>query len=611
MALKAFIKKKENSIAALALALALFLPILFWFDFYYDLNDDVLIKDILSGVYTGTPDGHTMQLLYPLGVLLALLYRALAIPVFGVFLALCQFGSIFVIGYRTAGLCRNGKEKALALAAEGVFFMAAFGSHLVFLQYTVTAGMLACAAIFWVLTAGEPSEGGRKSGTSALAFAFLKENLPALALYWTAFNLRTEMALLLLPLAGVAGLCRWSLEKKVFTRENGARYLSLFGALVLGMGLFWGADSLAYAGDSWTEFRQFFAERTELYDYQRDFVEDYEANRAAYQELGISKARQTLLANYNFGADDGIDRAFMTALRQKAAGRSRAGGLFKNSVSVAVWKLIHENWLGAGDFPFNLVWIGAMACVLGLWFRKGCRAVLWQVPLGLCTGGVLWMYLLLRDRPMPRVTHPLYLGMTVLFAGLLLQYQSREKDAEAVFAPVRRPAGLAAASLGVLVLFVCMIQALKTWDNIGAETARREEVNRVNEAVMEYCSAHPGTLFLADVYSTVDFSEKITVDREKPGNYDLLGGWLVKSPLTQQKLSRYGCRTMGEAVRGSGNVCLLTAAEYDMQWLKDYLAEEKETVQVIRTGSIAEGMDLYQVLLQTGDGKGEMFYGKD
>ena len=43
--------------------LALFLPIVFRFDFYYDLNDDVLIKDILSGVYTGTPEGRTMQLL--------------------------------------------------------------------------------------------------------------------------------------------------------------------------------------------------------------------------------------------------------------------------------------------------------------------------------------------------------------------------------------------------------------------------------------------------------------------------------------------------------------------------------------------------------------------
>ena len=81
MAGKQFLKKHENCILSLAMALILAGILAARFDFYYDLNDDVLIKDILSGVYSGTPDGHTMQLLYPLGALLALLYRGLSIPV--------------------------------------------------------------------------------------------------------------------------------------------------------------------------------------------------------------------------------------------------------------------------------------------------------------------------------------------------------------------------------------------------------------------------------------------------------------------------------------------------------------------------------------------------
>ena len=100
MAGKQFLKKHENCILSLAMALILAGILAAHFDFYYDLNDDVLIKDILSGVYSGTPDGHTMQLLYPLGALLALLYRGLSIPVFGAFLLFCQFGSIWAVGYR-------------------------------------------------------------------------------------------------------------------------------------------------------------------------------------------------------------------------------------------------------------------------------------------------------------------------------------------------------------------------------------------------------------------------------------------------------------------------------------------------------------------------------
>ena len=51
MAGKQFLKKHENCILSLAMALILAGILAARFDFYYDLNDDVLIKDILSGVY--------------------------------------------------------------------------------------------------------------------------------------------------------------------------------------------------------------------------------------------------------------------------------------------------------------------------------------------------------------------------------------------------------------------------------------------------------------------------------------------------------------------------------------------------------------------------------
>lgn len=41
------------------------------FDYYYDLNDDGLMKDILAGVYTGTPEGHNIQMLWPVSALIS------------------------------------------------------------------------------------------------------------------------------------------------------------------------------------------------------------------------------------------------------------------------------------------------------------------------------------------------------------------------------------------------------------------------------------------------------------------------------------------------------------------------------------------------------------
>ena len=39
------------------------------------LNDDVTMRSILSGAYTGTPDGHAVYMQYPLSGVLAILYR--------------------------------------------------------------------------------------------------------------------------------------------------------------------------------------------------------------------------------------------------------------------------------------------------------------------------------------------------------------------------------------------------------------------------------------------------------------------------------------------------------------------------------------------------------
>lgn len=612
MGLKNRLKQHENLTASLLLTAAVFAVFVTGWDFYYDLNDDVLIKDILSGVYSGSPSGYTMQLLYPLGFVLSVLYRGLSVPVFGVFLILCQFGAVWAVGYQSAACCKTRAGKAIVLAAEGLLWTAAFGMHFVYVQYTVTAGMLAGAALFWILTAK-------------------RRRWIALLLYWLAFCLRTEMALLILPLACIAGLCalvrearnekRDAAEQKdplvkknaaeqknaPAKRKSGAavRYVSLFGALLAGMGILYAADAAAYSGTEWKQFRQFFDDRTALYDYRLDFAEQYEENKDAYEKLGISKARQQLLANYNFGADDGIDAGLMHQLAQAASGQEISAGQEASGgqgLSVAVWRLLHENWFGKGDAPLNLIWIGMGLAVCVLSCKKGRLWKLWQPLLAGACGAFLWLYLLLQGRMVERVTHPLYLAQILLFAGLWLTERREEAmresaadkacaAAKGLLTPEHASALFAGACVAVGLVFLP-----GTISEIGAEAGRRETVNAANEAVMDYCMAHPKTLFLEDVYSTVAYSEKIMTDRDKPFNYDLLGGWLVKSPLTARKLSAFGFSSMGEAVRVGDGVNLLAEAGADVGWLEEFFADTGVEASVLKVGSIEGGTDIYQVI---------------
>ena len=63
MVLKDFYKKYENCIVALAWLLLLLLFVGIRYDYYYDLNDDVTIKDLMAGVYTGEPLCRTLPAL--------------------------------------------------------------------------------------------------------------------------------------------------------------------------------------------------------------------------------------------------------------------------------------------------------------------------------------------------------------------------------------------------------------------------------------------------------------------------------------------------------------------------------------------------------------------
>ena len=62
-------KQKLNRIClitAMVLTLASFLIIRAKYSFVPEANDDAVIRSILSGNYTGTPEAHAIQLQYPL-----------------------------------------------------------------------------------------------------------------------------------------------------------------------------------------------------------------------------------------------------------------------------------------------------------------------------------------------------------------------------------------------------------------------------------------------------------------------------------------------------------------------------------------------------------------
>lgn len=115
------------------------------------------------------------------------------------------------------------------------------------------------------------------------------------------------MLILLLPLAGVAGLWKWAGGKACFYKKECGL---LSGSFRFDSGR--PSDRTGGKRDSlWKcgmeEFFRLFNARTEVYDFKTADILKYEENKEFYDSSGLTEEEAALLGNYNYGVDDRID----------------------------------------------------------------------------------------------------------------------------------------------------------------------------------------------------------------------------------------------------------------------------------------------------------------
>ena len=585
--------KYDNCIAVGVTTLLSALLMGLFFDFYFDLNDDTMMRDILAGVYSGVPDGHNMQMLYPLGAFLALCYRLCrTIPWYGLFLCLCQFGSFYLVGLRLCTLFQTNGGKLLSLLFLELFQWGIWMTHMVNVQYTITCAMLSAAAVFWFLTV--PKDLPIKQ--------FVSKNLPGILLVILAYQLRTEMLLLMLPFIGFALFVHWCGEKPFFEIEKLKKYGAVLGLMLLGMALFQLVDAAAYGSAEWKDFRQYFDERTAIYDFYPDMITQDEYSDTL-GELGVSPSQQTLLRNYNFGLDEEIDSQMLARIAAGAklavGGERDWGALFKEKLLFYRYRTFH-----ADDAPYNLlVLLGYAVYIISAVIlyreerqhdaRKAAGKLLgsgiWMVLLALLRSA-LWLFILLRGRDPERITHSLYLIEFVLLAAMILRL-SQESGG-------RRQALFFQGCI-TLFLMLAVGRLAVSLPAVQADQGRRETVNRDWYAIDSYCRAREEDFYFEDVYSTVAFSGKLFVEGDNTrANYDIAGGWMCKSPLYREKLAAYGIETAEQALLREGVYFIMSDAEKSergLEWLREYYAEKGIEVEMLEQDRVGENYRVYRV----------------
>ena len=583
---------------------------------YYDLNDDSLMAEILAGSYTGAAELRNIQSGFPLTAVLGSLYRmAGGTDWYGLFLLVCQYGALALALGRIldreerqeAGVLRKMRAVLLTLLTTAGLLL----YHFVFLQYSVTVGMIGAAAAFWFLTM-EPAENRR---------GWAGQILPPILLIALGFLLRPEMMIFVGPFVAMSFLIR-ALELPI----GGKKKFQLMGLVlllvlaVLGMGEL--GNRLGYRAAQWKEFNRFFDARTQLYDFQK--IPTYEGNESFYERIGLDEREVELIRNYNFGLDESIDADKLGALalyaRQKAEREKSTGTRLKD----ALWDY-RASMTASEEEPYRMISLvlygTAMALsIRELWVKaqgawgQGKRKWLsclempgWILALFFLRS-VLFLYLYYNHRPVVRLTHSIYLAESVILLWVTARNLSdRRGGGNAVFA---------------LLSLVFLAAAGMQVREIEREQNDRLVKNAPYEEFLDYCRAHPENVYLTDVYSTVDFSDPLFTAGGRPVNYDLMGGWASKSPLEREKLENLGLLpaetansdgneggstdetgtgegtgsfALDEILLANENVYVAAETGADLSWLTEYYAAKGQEVLVKEQDRIGNDWVIYSV----------------
>lgn len=539
------ISLRSNFIYSFVLVLVAILFMGYVGDYFFDLNDDVFIKDLISGAYTGSPEACNMQLLYPLSLVVSLFYRvARGLDWYGIFLCSVQYLCVFLISMEALRKTDGHRQKLITALFILLFSLGTIGSHFLFVQYTFTAGFMSATAAFLILTHEKDAD---------------KNPEIALILIFVAYLLREEILLLTLPMVCVGILIRW-LTSKDLSREFKDLF-KFFLAMLVVIAIGRVANNFALSNSQWKEFMRLFEARTQLYDYQ--YVPEYKGNEAFYASIGLDESERDLLENYNFGIDEEINADVLDEVQKYAAGLKTADKPFslrlQSKALLYLYNLRHFSYQEGyeypmTDYPWNLI---AIVFYLGVLLSyliprdkstgKEKLKIAGLLALLFACRTTLWMFIMLRDRVPIRISHPLYLVEIMILLGMLI---NREKDTERKISRTM-----------ILAAFLCLLSVPNQKTVIEGELASRELMRSKYDALYDYFGRNKDNYYFVDVYTSVgvvcgdsendivDFSEKMFVNVDNSyQNHDIMGGWACKSPLYDKKMAKAGFEDMQTAL---------------------------------------------------------------
>lgn len=492
----------------------------------YAINDDVAMRDIASGAMSGKPDYHLVFVKAALGIVLSAAYRYFpGIDWYG----LSWMGFIILSGvlilWKFLSACeKKGKNLPVAAVFFLLLFTLTFLSHLVSFQFTVTAGILAGAAIF--VYSLDDSSGKKEYLTAVLV----------IVLIWLSFCVRENVLMMAVPFGGLI-----ILYKKESVRKKAVMALIVAAGLAGIMAL----EFSVYSGEEWTAYKEYNMARSVIYDYYG--VPSYEENKEFYDSIGLQEYDVVNLERYHLALVDGLEEGKMQQIAEYARQLYIKETSFFTRIKSGIKMAIHGE-LNKETVILNLITKLLILLNLVWGFKKNKKYFLSNIGFLLCEG-LLVLYLGYEGRLPERVMAALLFIELLSALGIFL----KEYKSENCGIMQKAPQWVMRAALILLI-----ITAGWKFLQIRIDQTNRFASNIEYRKLQTFYQENPENVYFISVNWIAGYSDNFQLCREfSLSNGFNLGGWTTYMPVHEQGLQCFGIENEDVALIEKDNVYLI------------------------------------------------------
>lgn len=504
---KTQVDKRINIFISTVTVLVMFFLFHRYTPFIYSTNDDIFLKSIVSGEASGIPNAHMIYSGYLLGIVLSFLYKMNSlIPWYGFYLVLSLLLCMGLILYQLLEHTKRISCKVIVSVLYSVILFEVLMQHMAVIQFTVVAAVVSATAIFWYYLVD----------IDQTTKEYLKANTITFLLTLLALNIRMKVFLMCLPFAGALWIVKY---KKENVKKQILLMMGIFSMIVISIVVL----LVAYGGKDWKEYRTYNEAREQIYDYIG--YPEYDANKELYQEYGISYDSYIAASTkYNLLLDDHINKESMVALAKQRINEKREEIIWNERLEISIKDFV-EHHIGYSDRPLCFfVLAGYLLVLLSIMITRKWRTL---IPVGLLFGGrmITWIYIIYGGRYPVRITQSLFLVELIVLLGISIEHKLYDMKQRWL------PYGLGIAYAVFLVFsgarYVKATQGIVTY---------REEISSAFDELKEYMVMHQDNTYYLDIdvanyYTTDIFSSERIVK-----NYAVMGSWIPKSPLYENKI---------------------------------------------------------------------------